>query len=68
VTDAPATSATDELGRTRDVLLGTYRDLLTQIRALASDARHADEIAKLADAAARLVHGGFVKQLVFGDD
>ncbi|MBK7823924.1 hypothetical protein [Nannocystis sp.] len=73
VTDAPpieaaaSTLATDVLARTRDVLLATYRDLLTQIRTLAGDARRYDELAKLAEAAGRLVHGAFVKALVFGD-
>ncbi len=58
----------DALAATREALLTTYRELLAQIRTVAGDPRQTDELARLAEAAGRLVHGGFVQRLVFGAD
>src|SRR5688572_21423756 len=65
-TGEPAPAA-DDLETTRTALLGAYRRLLRQIEAVAGDARQADEVARLAEAAERLVHGRFARRLVFGE-
>ena len=63
----PGDSSLDDLAATRDALLTTYRELLAQVRGLAGDPRRADELARLAEAAGKLVHGEFVRRLVFGE-
>lgn len=62
----PGDSRAVDLGETRDALLAAYRELLRQVHAVASDPRRADEAARLADAAGRLVDGSFAVRLVFG--
>jgi hypothetical protein len=64
---SPVSGDSPDLGATRESLLATYNELLVQIRGLAGDPRRADELARLAEAAARLTHGGFVQRLVFGE-
>jgi hypothetical protein len=62
-----ADSPSAGLAATRDALLAAYRELLRRIEAGAGDPRQADEVARLAEAAQRLVGGRFARRLVFGE-